>query len=691
MRLVDLRIRTKLVLAAGALFAASMLAIVASGLWIVTSAATADAEARADALLEEYGLTISEEIGRAIGRALTAGQAVEGLVGHGSVDRDTLGALVTRIVGDSPGLVGMTLAFEPNALDGRDAEFVGHPYSDATGRFVPYFFRRADGSVGVEKLVMTKEAGTEGWYDLPVRENRSLITPPYVYPVEGKDVLMTTVSVVIRRDGKPIGIVTCDLALESVSAFVASLKPFGDGRMMLVGGDDLWIATDDPKLLGKPVEDATVRGLIGGVAGGGTPSVTTDGADGGGQSYLLAGAVRLAGLKERWTLVMTVPEATLHATVTDARNKMLLAAAATLAVVLALVFAGAGMIARPIARMTEKMRALAADDTSITVDGTDRKDEIGEMARAVDVFRRHAVERQAQEAAKERERAEQQARQQVVDGLIARFREAATNMIAQASRASEELGAVSGELSASATESRSRADSAREASIRASTNVQSVASAAEELTASITEIAGQIARTSSMVGTAADDARATNARVAGLSAAATRIGEVVGLIEAIAQQTNLLALNATIEAARAGDAGRGFAVVASEVKTLAEQTSKATEEISGQIAAIQAETRGAVEAIRTIATTMEEVNGFAAAIAGAIEEQSAATNEIGSNIDSAATGTGAVAEDIAELNAAVVGTNASAVRVLDVSRSVNAVTERLETEIDGFLRSVAAA
>lgn len=689
MRLADLGIRTKLVLAAGALSILSMLVVAGVSLWVSARAATRDAEARAEALLGQYEQTIAAQMSRSITIAQSGALAVEGLLEANMVDRDALGGLMLRMVRENPQLVGMTLAFEPNGLEGRDADFVSHPYSDAAGRFVPYFFHKPDGSVDVEKLVMTKEAGTENWYDRPVRENRALVTPPYEYPVNGENLLMTTSSVVVRRNGKPIGIVTTDLPLTGITRFVQTLRPFGDGRVALVGTNDLWIANSDPKLLGKPVTDPSLRALLDAAKRGETATGQRE--DATGRWSLMAAPVTLSGVNERWVLVMSVPEATLFATVTDTRNKLLLTAVVTLALILVLVFFGAGALARPIHRMTEKMRLLASDDTSIAVDDMDRKDEIGEMARAVDVFRLNAIARREHEAAAQQANEARMARQARIDALIQGFRQTANTVINDVNGAMRELDTVSGALIGAAETSQRDSASALQTSQSASGNVQAVAGAAEELSASISEIAQQIARTEQMVGKATEGAGVANTKIAGLAEAVSRIGEVVGLIEAIAQQTNLLALNATIEAARAGEAGRGFAVVAAEVKDLAEQTARATHDIAQHISSVQTETAEAVDAIRAIVSLMEEVEHYATAIAGAIEEQTVATTEISSNIESAAAGTSQVAADIGGLNIAVAGTSASATRVQDASHSVGAATTRLDTEIDGFLKQVAAA
>ncbi|GGF49324.1 chemotaxis protein [Azorhizobium oxalatiphilum] len=713
MRIADLRIRTKLVGFAAALFGVGLMIVGAIGLYTMTSAVQLDAERRGQALAKDSARSIGGEMDRAALTARAAATALEGFVADRRADRDRLGAVIGGLVSENPDLAGITLAFAPNALDGKDQDFTNHAFSDAGGRLAVRFFRRPDGSVSSEKLDVTRQGGSAFWYEKAMRENRLQVTPPYESSYGGRPVQVVTVSAVIRRDGAPIGVVAAVISLDKLGGLVAGLKPFGSGQAALVGTSGNWLANPDAAKVGTPVTDPAMSGLVSAAAGGAAVQrviytdegktacgfctsalrllFTLTGTYDSATFYAFASQLEISGSSDRWTLILTVPKADALQTVTDARNMMGGIAAIVLVIVLVLVWVGGRVLIQPIIDITDKMRALAEDDTSIVLEGLDRKDEIGAMARAVDVFRENAIERRELEQAREEARITQLNRQQMVDELIFNFREASAEMIGEASTASVDLEAVSSELSHSASESKERAHSASEASAQTSANMQSVAAAAEEMTSSIGEISRQVASTSTMIGNAAAEARSTNDKIASLAAAANRIGDVVSLIEAIAGQTNLLALNATIEAARAGDAGRGFAVVASEVKELAAQTSKATSEIAGQVSAIQAETQHAVLAIRTISATIENVDTFASSIAAAVEEQSATTNQIGSDIDSAASGTGAVADDIQQLNSAVQGTDASASRVLHASRSVREVTQRLEVAIEGFLKSVAAA
>jgi methyl-accepting chemotaxis protein len=347
----------------------------------------------------------------------------------------------------------------------------------------------------------------------------------------------------------------------------------------------------------------------------------------------------------------------------------------------------------PLSGLTSGMKQLAGGNFAVVLPGLDRKDEVGDMAQAVEIFKVKAEERARSEA-------EAKAKQ---DQIAARERRAEMIKLADAFETAvgeiiETVSSASTELEASATTLTSTAERAQEvtatvaaASEEASVNVQSVASATEEMASSINEISRQVQCSARMATDAVEQTRKTNNRVSELSKAAARIGDVVELINTIAEQTNLLALNATIEAARAGEAGRGFAVVASEVKALAEQTAKATGEIGQQITGMQAATQESVGAIQQISGTIEKLSEISSTIAAAVEEQGAATQEISRNVQQAAQGTQQVSSNIAGVRRGASETGSASSQLLSAARSLSGDSNRLKLEVGKFLDSVRVA
>ena len=349
-------------------------------------------------------------------------------------------------------------------------------------------------------------------------------------------------------------------------------------------------------------------------------------------------------------------------------------------------------IAGPIGRMTEAMGALAEGRLDTEIPARTNRDEIGAMAKAVQVFKDNAItvkrlEEEAKAAALQAEAERRAARQKLADD----FQAAIGGVVNGVSSAATEMQSSAQSLSGTADQASAKATAVSLATEEASANVQTVAAATEELAASVTEISRQVVTSSDIAGRAVSQARATDDKVQGLSAAATQIGDVVRLISDIAARTNLLALNATIEAARAGDAGKGFAVVASEVKTLATQTAKATEEISAKVAEMQSATGDSVGAIRGIGETITEMAGIAGSIASAVEEQGAATQEIARNVQQAARGTQEVSNNIAGVTEASAETRAASGQMLDAAGELSVQAETLRREVDSFLANVRAA
>jgi len=373
-------------------------------------------------------------------------------------------------------------------------------------------------------------------------------------------------------------------------------------------------------------------------------------------------------------------------------QRAMIAAGLVLLLTLAVSIIVARRITGPLRQMTTTMKTLARGRLDVKVAGLDRHDEVGEMAKAVEVFKSNAVARQALESEGREAEARASARRKAdMHKMADDFESAVGEIVQTVSSASIELEASAGTLTGTADRAQQLTTMVAAASEEASTNVQSVASATEEMSSSINEISRQVQESARIASEAVDQARITNDRVGELSKAAARIGDVVELINTIAGQTNLLALNATIEAARAGDAGRGFAVVASEVKALAEQTAKATGEIGQQISGIQGATRESVGAIREISGTIERLSEISSTIAAAVEQQGAATQEISRNVQQAAHGTQEVSSHIIDVQRGASETGSASSHVLSAAQSLSGDSNRLKLEVGKFLDSVRAA
>ncbi len=612
----------------------------------------------------------------------------------------------------NPTFNGTYSAWEPNAMDGMDDAYKNNHDvgSDATGRFLAYWTRGASGAIEIQPLVEYDSRDLHpngvmkgGWYIGPKETGRESVLGPLPYIVQGKSVFLATISIPIVMNGKFVGVSGTDFNLEFVQklAKTASESVFG-GKSDVVILSDLGLVianSKNPDMIGKTFANSshTWQDDLQ-VIHSGKEAASWDG-----DTLRIFAPIALGNTGKPWSVLITVPRSVVmqeaNALTAELQDKasgtivwqvltsLLVASGAILAM-----WVVAGGVSRPIVSMTVAMKKLAAGDLHADIPARGGADEIGQMAEAVQIFKDNGLEmerlRIEQKAQEERTAAERKA---LMNQLADNFEASVMGVVEAVSQRSTELNSAAQSLSALAIENEQEATAVAATSEQASMNVQTVASATTELSSAISEIGRQVIESANVARSAVTEAERVNHLVENLAISAQKIGEVVDLIDSISSQTNLLALNATIEAARAGDAGKGFAVVANEVKSLANQTGRATEEIGGQIISVQQATKEAVGAIQAITSTINRISEISSSISSAVEEQGAATEEIARNVQEASNGVGDVSSRIGNVTRASTETGSASGQVLDAAKQLLEQSRHLKADVEGFVSRIRAS
>jgi methyl-accepting chemotaxis protein len=647
---------------------------------------------------EQIGLraaaTVERQLADALHNARIGADTILAMKRTGHADRAQVNAWLRAQLESHPQYLGFWLGMEPNALDGQDAKYAGTTGTDRSGRFISYW-NRGGGQVALEPLVSYDDPGSAGaYYNVAARTRHEAIVEPYVYAVAGKDILMISVAVPLIEDGRVIGVIGIDMSTEGLRASLADEHPLGSGSVYLVSNGGLWVSHQQADYLGKAIDQAEpdMAEARQAVQAGRRLQQSAHSATLGTGVLRLVLPVRPSQAASPWAVMVNLPEDRIEAPRRALTWSTLAGGAVLLTVLLvSLWLACRAIVGRPLRRTLGVIDALTAGRHEVDVPDQARADEIGAIARALQLFKDNAGRmRQLEvEAAAEKQRAET-ARREALLALADRFEADVKSVVDAVAAGATEMQATAEAMSATAEETSRQSAAVAAASEQASANVGTVAGATEELSTSIQEIGRQVESSTRIAGQASAEAIQTTELMRNLAGTAQQIGQVVELISTIANQTNLLALNATIEAARAGEAGKGFAVVASEVKALAGQTARATEEIAGKAQEIRQATESACGSIDGISVTIGQVNSIASAIAAAVEQQRAATRDIAGNVAEAARGTAEVSANIGGVTHAAGETGAAATQVLGAAAGLAREAEALRGQVADFLATIRA-